>query len=565
MGFLRTFRSHLLWRMICWYFLFLLLPCLLFAGIYFAVNRSYYAEEKRQLEQTALTRCRDEIEESMELCSSVFLQITQHSNFLRFLNGGYSTVSAQLEAYYKEFSRMFTYAETYSPLIDRVTVYALRDDLLQMNHSVTHIDELGPFTFDQQTSTGYWRYDSDAQRFIFRKTLYSVAGDKELAILEISCHPEIVSQPVSRLSSSVSRGAYVVYEDTPYLFQEEVVFSLAGEPDPSDPSAQCSLLPARICLSTHTEQGQGEWLNALSLTTFLGLFAVILFSIVYFVNVSKLSRRIVDFAKYLSHSYEVVPEPYQDGGSDEFSLLVQNFNVMLENNSHLVSQVKLEKLRQDEMAYHILQAQIDPHFIYNSLESIRMMAEIHNDSETADAIFSLSRLLRYTFSVNMGEVPIAQELDLVEQYMKIQQLRLGDGLTFRLHCPKALARYRCPQFIVQPLVENAVKYGRNQRHLTVSVSVSLREDRLLVIQVSNDGASMDPEKMAAINQRLQKGMDISQFSSGTGIGLDNVNRRMRHLYPDSFQMELQPAEHASGLTVTLAWEPRESPGIVEEE
>lgn len=87
MGFLRTFRSHLLWRMICWYFLFLLLPCLLFAGIYFAVNRSYYAEEKRQLEQTALTRCRDEIEESMELCSSVFLQITQHSNFLRFLNG----------------------------------------------------------------------------------------------------------------------------------------------------------------------------------------------------------------------------------------------------------------------------------------------------------------------------------------------------------------------------------------------------------------------------------------------------------------------------------------------
>ena len=88
MGFLRTFRSHLLWRMICWYFFFLLLPCLLFAGIYFAVNRSYYAEEKRQLEQTALTRCRDEIEESMELCSSVFLQITQHSKFPPFPQRG---------------------------------------------------------------------------------------------------------------------------------------------------------------------------------------------------------------------------------------------------------------------------------------------------------------------------------------------------------------------------------------------------------------------------------------------------------------------------------------------
>ena len=71
--------------------------------------------------------------------------------------------------------------------------------------------------------------------------------------------------------------------------------------------------------------------------------------------------------------------------------------------------------------------------------------------------------------------------------------------------------------------------------------------------------------MIAINERLQKGMGIGQFSSGTGIGLDNVNQRMRHLYPDSFQMELQPAEHSSGLTVTLAWEPRESPGIVEEE
>lgn len=161
MKLIETIRSHLPYKMLCWFLLFLLLPSLLFAVVFFLVNQAYFAQERTNLELSALTRCCANIEQDMDSCSNVYRQIQQHSNFLRFLNGNYQSVPRQLEAYIREFSSMFNYAESYSPYIESVKVYTLNESLLNMNDNVKGVSLLGDYFFDIRTAAGFWRYDSE--------------------------------------------------------------------------------------------------------------------------------------------------------------------------------------------------------------------------------------------------------------------------------------------------------------------------------------------------------------------------------------------------------------------
>lgn len=559
MKLIQDIRSHLLWKMLCWFVLLLLLPCLLFAGIYFAVNMSYFQEERAALERSALARSCANIEQDMAFCAGVSKQIQQHSNFRRFLNGGYSSVSYQLEAYFKEFSDMFLYAESSSPYIERVTVYAAKEELLNMNNYVKGISDLAEYAFDLDTAAGYWRYEPETDQLVYRKTIYSLSGDTGLGILEITCSASLLSQPLGEFSSSISRQVLLSYNGRFYHIGSS---GLSAAPEASAPedaplSQQLHTMPLTVMAGDYLPKDKGNSLNLLSLTAFAGLAVVFLCSLLFFFSISRLSRRIVGFSRHISSSSAAVPDSYVDEGRDELSKLVRDFNRMLERNSDLINQIQLEKLRQNEMAYRVLQAQIDPHFLYNALESVRMMAEMQDEPEISDVIFSLSKLMRYSFSVNTSQVTVESELDLTGEYLKIQKIRLDDQLDFSIHCPPELHACPCSQFILQPLVENAIKYGRSQGHgaLRVDIRVYKEQDRLAAA-VENNGASIAPAKMARINELLQEGRDLSELSSGTGVGLDSINSRMRYLYPKSFAMKLsRPAE--GGTLVQLSWRPEE--------
>lgn len=551
-------RAHLLWKMVCWFVLFLLLPCLLSAGIYYLVNQNYFSEERSRLEQDALSQYCADVERDLSSCESVYLQIQQHSNFLRFLNGDYRSVPRQLEAYIQEFSTMFSYAESYSPYVDTVRVYMLREGLLEMDKYLKDIESLGDYSLDKQTSQGYWRYDGSSDRLVFRRSLHSISMESTLGIMEITCYPSLLSGKMKGLSASMSRQVCATYGGQTYLLTGDS-FQAAEELPALDSalSQELTKLPMVIRLGEAAPTGQGQF-NAVTLTAWVALLSITLLSIVYFLRVSRLSRRIVDFSRYISRSFTEIPGSYTDNGHDEFSLLVQNFNLMLENNNQLINQIKLEQLRQNEMAYKVLQAQIDPHFIYNALESIRMLAELHNEPEISDMIFSLSKLMRYTFSANTGEVTIGAELDLVEQYLKIQKMRLEDRLSFRIDCPQELYRYGCPQFIIQPLAENAIKYGLGKGSPAVFVEMCIsQKDRRITITVENNGDALEPEKLERINELLHSGEALAELSSGTGVGLDSINSRMRYLYPASFHMELRDPPKNTGLQVVLTWIPEE--------
>lgn len=558
-GFMKSIhylRSHLLWKMFFWFVLLLLLPCLLLMGVYAAANSYHYAQETAKLEQSALSRCADSIEQDMDTCAEVFWMIERQSNFLRFLNGGYPTAALQLEAYLKEFSGLFSYAESFSPYIKKVHVYTMRSDLLEYNDNVMQIDRLGEYSLDRQTTYGYWRYEPKEDLFIYRKCLSSLYDSTAIGVLEILCSSSLLCDNLNPISDSISRQVYVAYNEEAYFLEDScLVPGATPEIREDDLCLSLDCLPMELRASQYLPRTGELSINWLFVIALAGIAVIIACSFLFFFNIYQLSRRIVNFSKYISSSFTQIPGAYTDPRRDELGLVVENFNQMLEKNNYLINQVKLEKLRQSEMAYRVLQAQIDPHFIYNALESMRMMAEMHDDPEVANVIFAFSKLMRYSFSANTAPATIEYELDIVNQYLQIQKIRLGDQLAYEIDCPESLTDISCPQFIFQPLVENAIKYGRCQEHPAIYVKIALSmEDGLLTAAVENNGAALDLEKLHEINRRLAQGQDLSDLSSGTGVGLDSINNRMRYLYPESFKMELLPLQN-QGLLVTLIWRP----------
>jgi len=225
---------------------------------------------------------------------------------------------------------------------------------------------------------------------------------------------------------------------------------------------------------------------------------------------------------------------------------------MVTNNDYLLNQVKIEKLHQQEIEYRALQSQINPHFIYNTLEGIRMMAELQDEDDISDAVFSLSQLMKYAFNISEKEVSIKQELEYIRRFINLQKIRLGNRIDLKIFCDNT-EKVKCPQFTLQPMVENSVKYGfgKDIHNITIRIDIKLFNN-CVYVEIANSGKEIPEDKLNEMNRLLSIGGSLKEYSSGNGISLENVNNRMRYLHPRTFTMKLSNTGH--GVTVSLYWE-----------
>ena len=537
------------------YFIFIISPCLLFSFVFFIVNNHYFKTQQNTLAQDTFTKQCSTFEDTLEQHENIYLQLREHTNFTRFLSGFYLSPTEQLASYRREFSDMFSYAAPALPGNDKksIQVFMLDDSLLSMGKNLQSIDHLDDFVPDTKTKQGYWYYNEQEQAFTYRRALLSLSYNDIVGVLEVTCNLSVFLDSLSVLSTSMERPIYLLCDGMPYQLTDHTLIPLDSFPV-SNITVDFDEVPLSIAMGESLSQSHLQF-NTLGMTTLIGLIAIMIGSILYYQSIAKLSRRIVAFSEHISTSMEKAPETFHDDGNDEFGMLVQTFNQMTEENNQLLNQVELEKLRQHELSYKVLQAQIDPHFLYNALEGIRMMAELHDDEEVSEMLFSLSRLMRYSFSVNSSQATVEQEITLVEQYLKIQKMRLRTRLTYDISLDPDLPDVPCPRFIIQPLVENAIKYALGNSILHVSVRVKHTKNNRIQIEVENDGNNLGQERITQINDLLSKGESLSEFATGTGIGLDNINSRMRHLFPDNFTLTLASTNQNSGLCVTLSWIP----------
>ncbi|MFD2412281.1 sensor histidine kinase [Paenibacillus rhizoplanae] len=239
--------------------------------------------------------------------------------------------------------------------------------------------------------------------------------------------------------------------------------------------------------------------------------------------------------------------------NQEFTLLNEEFNDMAEKIQSLIEQVYLEQLRAKDAHLKQLQSQINPHFLYNCLFFIKSKAAI-GDTESVEAMaLSLGEYYRYITRVDHSLTTLQDELKLLENYLKIQNLR-KQRIRYEMDMETELLDLNIPRLLIQPLVENSIIHGIERKIGPGSIRITGRHTReAILITVEDNGAGMTEEAIAALQARINE-----NTREDGGCGLWNVQQRLKLHYGEASGLMIAPSPEG-GLITTLHMEKKEEP------
>lgn len=219
-------------------------------------------------------------------------------------------------------------------------------------------------------------------------------------------------------------------------------------------------------------------------------------------------------------------------GKDEFGVLGKELNEMLDQIQKLMDEnVKRELLMKDSQI-RALQNQINAHFIYNVLESIKMMAEIDEKYEISDAVTSLGKLLRYSMRWNSQTVTVEEEVDYIKNYLALINLRFDYEIFLSLNMPEDIWKQEIPKMSLQPIIENAIYHGIEEIAEDTSIYmkgiIEEKQDgiRSCCIKITDSGCGMTSAQVEELQKKINGEIEASG-GAGNGIGLKNVQDRIR--------------------------------------
>lgn len=243
-------------------------------------------------------------------------------------------------------------------------------------------------------------------------------------------------------------------------------------------------------------------------------------------------------SEHMKHSDRLELIPYKGSSTDEVSVMYDSYNNLMERLSQLIEEVYYSTEQQKIAEMKTLQAQINPHFVYNTLDSVCCISLMRGEDDIADALSSLAFLMRYNIKQPDDMVPIAKELEMIRNYISIQQLRYEDRLDLDVELELDPERWMIPKMIIQPLVENCVTHGIDSEDGNGEILITcLEQEDSIVIVVHDNGQNADVNE---INEHLAGTKNIAKESGGFGIR--NVNQRIQMKFGGKYCLHFEKAE-----------------------
>lgn len=275
---------------------------------------------------------------------------------------------------------------------------------------------------------------------------------------------------------------------------------------------------------------------------FSGAIGFLLFLIISILLSTMITRPILNLIKTMRSSrlgsLKTNPEI---SSTIEINELNKTYNQMAQDMNRLIEIVYEKELVRSQAELKALQAQIDPHFLYNTLEALYWSLQEKDEDELAELVIAMSELFRYTISNSKSDewVTIGDELEHAERYLQLMRMRFGERLHWEISVDAGCRAVAIPKLLIQPLVENAILHGVGNKRGPGFVFVTVQRDSAeskVVIRVTDDGPGMDVETVEWLNQTLRTG---EQSASKGGIALANVNKRLRLYYGGALDDQLQ--------------------------
>ncbi|MDF2958763.1 MAG: integral rane sensor signal transduction histidine kinase [Paenibacillus sp.] len=236
--------------------------------------------------------------------------------------------------------------------------------------------------------------------------------------------------------------------------------------------------------------------------------------------------------------------------SDEIGILARRFRLMMQTINNLIEREYKLDIANKTNQLKALQAQINPHFLYNSLQSIGTLALQHQAPKIYSLISSLAKMMRYSMNTNETLVPLRQEIDHLKSYLELQMQRFENELDVSIQVSAQTLDIPIPKMILQPLVENYFKHGFDPRERKGELLITglITENDVLRLAVEDNGKGIGPDQLLNLQKQLKLHPDESGEQSGS-IGLINVYLRLQ-LYFQGASMKLEPC-YPTGIRVTL--------------
>lgn len=217
--------------------------------------------------------------------------------------------------------------------------------------------------------------------------------------------------------------------------------------------------------------------------------------------------------------------------NSEIGMLSKHFNDMTEELKFFIDKVYKQELSKRDAELKAIQAQIDPHFLYNTLDTIYWMLVVDDNEEVADMVVSLSDILRYSISEGEDFVTVSEDVKHLENYLRIHKARFNEKLTYNIHMDEDILDVKIPKLLIQPIVENAIKHGIKDKSTEGEIHIIGKcEEDQLILCVRDNGIGMRKSKIREVLEGTAKVEDDSH----TGIGLKSVHKRIKLIYGEQY-------------------------------
>ncbi len=272
--------------------------------------------------------------------------------------------------------------------------------------------------------------------------------------------------------------------------------------------------------------------------TVITIALTVTISMIYTSAISKPVMNLLSVMEQAGHGELTVR--YDGRSRDEIDELGEGLNMMLDKIEGLLQLVYQEQKSKREAELRIMQQQIKPHFLYNTLDTILWMAEEGASDQIVEVVMALTRLFRIALSQGREIISVEDEIDHVRSYLIIQKSRYEEKFDFEIQCPEELYSLQIQKMILQPLVENAIYHGVKEKSGSGSVRITIEsKSGELVLNVTDDGIGISEENL----QRIKEGLCHQDHGSDkTAFALYNVNDRIRLTYGENYGITIRSRE-----------------------
>lgn len=286
----------------------------------------------------------------------------------------------------------------------------------------------------------------------------------------------------------------------------------------------------------------------LQMILFFGLFIImglIIISLFLSSSIVKPVKKLQGLMKHVeAGKLDIV---YSHPGEDEIGQLAKSFNKMVGQINHLINTVYIQQKNKREAELRALQAQIQPHFLYNTLDTIHWMALEHQATDITAMVEALTNIFRISISRGEEVIPYSEEIKHIQSYLFIQKVRYEDKLQYELTFEEALKQYKVLKLIIQPLVENAIYHGIKKKKgpgkIVIEGKIIAGEAELRVL---DDGIGIEQDQLTKMIDLL-KGRSKGE---GTGYGMFNVNERIKLMFGNEYGVRIH-SQYGKGTEVIL--------------